>query len=96
MDEHRVQALPGGDLVLQGLRDLRAGIESIESLLVQIGATNLRLRGLDVPVSADSETPEHRLYARLRREHGPAAHGRHNALVRRLTSFERALSCVPR
>jgi hypothetical protein len=97
MDEETLRALPGGDLVVQGLRDLRAGVESIESLLVQVGATNLRLRGLDVPVSsADSETPEHRLYARLRREHGPAAHGRHNALVRRLTSFERALSCERR
>jgi hypothetical protein len=96
MDERTLSALPGGDLVLQGLRDLRAGIESIESLLVQVGATNLRLRGLDVPVSQDADTPEHRLYARLRREHGQAAHSRHNALVRRLASFERALPCVPR
>ena len=96
MDEQALRALPGGDLVVQGLRDLRAGIESIESLVVQVGATNLRLRGLDVPVSADAETPEHRLYARLQREHGRAAHSQHNALVRRLTSFERALSCERR
>lgn len=96
MDERALQALPGADLVLRGLRDLRAGVESIESLLVQIGATNLRLRGLDVPVSPQADPPEHRLYARLRREHGRAAHSRHNALVRRLTSFERALPCAPR
>jgi hypothetical protein len=93
MDEDALRALPGSDLVLQGLRDLRAGIESIESLLVQVGATNLRLRGVDVPALAAPETPEHRLYVRLEREHGRAAHSRHNALVRRLTSFERALSC---
>lgn len=96
MDEHALQLLPGGDLVLRGLRDLRAGIESIESLLVQVGATNLRLRGFDVPVSQHPDTPEHRLYARLVREHGRGAHSRHNALVRRLSSFERALPCAPR
>jgi hypothetical protein len=96
VDERALQALPGGDLVLKGLRDLRAGVESTESLLVQIGATNLRLRGLDLPVSQHIDTPEHRLYARLRQEHGRAAHSRHNALVRRLASFERALRCVPR
>ena len=96
MDEQALQALPGAELVLRGLRDLRAGIDSIESLLVQIGATNLRLRGLDVPTSPHPDAPEHRLYARLQREHGTAAHSRHNALVRRLTSFERALSCVRR
>ena len=96
MDERALQALPGGDLVLRGLRDLRAGIESIESLLVQVGATNLRLRGLEVPAPRHTDPPEHRLYARLRHEHGRAAHSRHNALVRRLVSFERAVPCVPR
>ena len=96
MDERALQALPGGDLVLRGLRDLRAGIESIESLLVQVGATNLRLRGLEVPVPQHADPPEHRLYARLLREHGRGAHSRHNALVRRLVSFERAVPCVPR
>lgn len=96
MDERALQALPGGDLVLRGLRDLRVGIESIESLLVQVGATNLRLRGLEVPVPEHPDPPEHRLYARLRLEHGRGAHSRHNALVRRLVSFERALPCEPR
>ncbi len=96
MDERTLGSLPGGDLVLQGLHDLRAGIESVEALLVQIGATNLRLRGLDVPVTQSAEPPEHRLYSRLEQQHGDAAHSRHNALVRRLVSFERALPCVPR
>jgi hypothetical protein len=96
MDERILAALPGGDLVLQGLRDLHAGIESVEALLVQVGATNLRLRGLDVPVSLLADAPEHRLCARLQEQHGRAAHSRHNALVRRLVSFERALPCVLR
>jgi hypothetical protein len=47
-------------------------------------------------VSQHADAPEHRLYARLLRDHGRAAHSRHNALVRRLASFERALPCVPR
>jgi len=37
---------------------------------------------------------EHRLYGRLASDGGGAAHGRYNALVRRLVSFERALACV--
>jgi hypothetical protein len=96
MDERALVSLPGGDLVIRGLLDLRAGIESVEALLVQVGATNLRLRGLDVPMSQHVEAPEHRLYASLQRQHGGGAHSRHNALVRRLVSFERALPCVPR
>lgn len=96
MDERALRALPGGDMVVRGLGDLRAGVESIESLLVQVGATNLRLRGLDVPVWEHADPPEHRLYARLVQAHGRAAHSRHNALVRRLTSFERALPCERR
>lgn len=84
-------ALPGGDLVAQGVADLRDGVESVPSLLVSIGAPRLRALGLDVP--ATMPDPEHRLYERLSRENGDAAHSRYNALVRRLVSFERALAC---
>jgi hypothetical protein len=80
--------LPGDELVRQGIRDLERGVESPESLLVSIGAPRLRQLGLTLPQPFDS--PEHRLYELLRREHGDAAHSRYNALVRRLVSFERA------
>ena len=80
--------LPGGDLVAAGLDDLRAGRESAEALLVAIGAPRLRRLGFDVPERVDD--PERRLYELLAREHGDAAHGRYNALVRRLVSYERA------
>jgi len=85
-------ALPGADLVEQGLADLQRGIESHESLLVSIGAPRLRRLGLDVrqPLPA----PEHRLYSLLDAEHGDAAHSRYNALVRRLVSFERAAAAA--
>jgi hypothetical protein len=94
VDARTLTALPGADLVLKGLRDLEDGTESIEALLVRIGASKLRSFGLTVPASPSAVAPEHQLYARLEDTHGLAAHSRHNALVRRLVSFERALACV--
>jgi hypothetical protein len=87
-------ALPGHELVLRGLEDLVAGIESDEALLVSIGAPRLRQAGIDVPQPLDS--PEHRLYERLAAEDADAAHSRYNALVRRLVSFERAADAFAR
>jgi hypothetical protein len=80
--------LPGEDLVQRGIADLEARTESVEALLVSIGAPRLRRLGFAVEQPFDS--PEHRLYELLRAEHGDAAHSRYNALVRRLVSFERA------
>ena len=84
--------LPGADLVAQGLEDLARGEETLASLLVAIGAPRLRQLGLTVP-GAPAQ-PEHRLYALLAREDSDSAHGRYNALIRRLVSFERALGCA--
>jgi hypothetical protein len=71
--------IPGADLIEEGLADLRAGAVSVASLLVSIGAPRLRRLGLDVPAPlADPGS----------------THSRYNALVRRLTSFERALACT--
>lgn len=84
--------LPGAELVSKGLVDLGAGIESIEALLVSIGASRLAALGLDVPLPMSS--PEHRLYELLRADDPDGAHSRYNSLVRRLVSFERALECV--
>jgi hypothetical protein len=90
-----LDALPGGDLVRQGLDDLRRGVESIPALLVLSGGPRLRRLALDVPVVEPSEgLPEHRLYELLAEEHGNAAHSRYNALLRRLVSFARAAQCV--
>jgi hypothetical protein len=80
--------LPGADLVEAGIRDLERGVESVESLLVSIGAP--RLRRLGVLSVEPLPEPEDRLYALLSERHGNAAHGRYNALIRRLVSFERA------
>ena len=84
-------ALPGGELIERGLRELALGRETVASLLVSIGAP--RLRGIGVPVERALAEPEHRLYLLLARTDGDAAHSRYNALVRRLVSFERAAEC---
>jgi hypothetical protein len=55
--------LPGAGLVRQALTDLKNRIESVEALLVSIGAPRLRALGVDVPPPVPD--PEHRLYAIL-------------------------------
>ena len=85
--------LPGGDLIARGLEDLRRREETIESLLVSIGAPRLRRLGLDLPETTFS-TPEHRLYHLLAATDQDSAHSRYNAYIRRLVSFERTAECV--
>jgi hypothetical protein len=86
-------ALPGADLIRKGLTDLASGVESIESLLVLVGAPRLRRLGFDVPDDTPF-LPEDRLYAKLADEGSGSAHSRYNALIRRLVSFERAGECL--
>ena len=88
-----METLPGADLVQRGVADLDAGHESVEALLVSIGAPRLRTVGIDLP--APIASPEHRLYELLAREKGDdAAHSAYNSLIRRLVSFERAAACA--
>ncbi|MGQ0538950.1 MAG: hypothetical protein ACT4R6_08410 [Gemmatimonadaceae bacterium] len=83
---------PGGDLIEAGMADLRKGAVTVPALLVSIGAPKLQQLGYEVvhPIA----DPEHSLYALLAREDADSAHGRYNALVRRLVSFERAAACA--
>lgn len=85
--------LPGADLIEAGLRDLGAGRRSEAALLVLIGAPRLSRLGLVVQ-AASVERPEHELYRLLHDADPDAAHGRYNALLRRLVSFERAAACA--
>lgn len=89
----RYEDLPGAELVLPGIEDLRRGVESVPALLVSIGRPRLTRLGLDLPAN-DFEDPEHRLYALLAAEHGDAAHSRYNALLGRLLSFADAARCA--
>ncbi|HEU5264347.1 MAG TPA: hypothetical protein VFU34_06890 [Gaiellaceae bacterium] len=84
--------LPGHDLVSRGRADLDLGHETIEALLVSIGAP--RLLRLGIPVRAPIHDAELRLYALLAADDADSAHSRYNALVRRLVSFERAAECA--
>lgn len=85
-------ALPGAEIVERGLRDLDRRAETVESLLVSIGAP--RLRTLGFVVREPFAEPELRLYRHLAARHGAGAHARYNALVRRLVSFQRASACA--
>ena len=81
--------------MLAGLADLERDVESVPSLLVQIGAPRLRQLGFEVPPSI-KPAPELRLYDLLAVEHEDGAHSQYNALIRRLVSFERAAACAGR
>ena len=87
-----LEGLPGGDLIVEGLRDLAAGRDTIPALLVMIGAP--RLSALGLPIPRTSPGAEHRLYERLALDDAATAHSRYNALIRRLVSFERAAACA--
>lgn len=85
--------LPGADLIRKGLNDLSLGKVSNESLLVEIGASRLRVLGFEVAAS-QREQPDHELFLRLVAEDPARAHSRYNALLRRLTSFHHAARCA--
>ena len=86
-------AIPGGDLIDEGVTDLREGRETIAALLVAIGSPRLRRVGVELPDSLPAD-PEHRLYDLLAKDEPDSAHSRYNALIRRLVSFERAAECA--
>ena len=88
-------ALPGEDLIEEGVKDLREQRESIAALLVAIGAPRLRHLGIELPDTLP-DNPEHRLYDLLAKDDSDSAHSRYNALIRRLVSYERAAECVSR
>jgi hypothetical protein len=83
---------PGSELVEAGLLDLAEGRCTVPALVVSIGAPRLRQLGFDVvsPV----QDADHVLYRLLAAEDADSAHGRYNALIRRLVSFERAAACA--
>lgn len=81
--------LPGAEIVLPGIEDLKAGRESINALAVSAAAAKLGVRDLVGDVGAE-EPAAHRLYLRLNSELGDAAHSRYNAILARVASFARA------
>lgn len=90
MDARTLENLPGAEIVLPGIADLKRGQLSVNALAVQAAAPRLRLLGLDARSAEDGEPAAHRLYQRLQQEMGDGAHSRYNAILRRVASFARA------
>ena len=85
-----LEGLPGGDLIGQGLEDLRAGRLTVEACLVRIARPRLSRARL-LPEEPDRDDgAELELYQMLAAE-DLHAHSRYNALLRELISFEHAL-----
>lgn len=83
--------LPGADIILPGLEDLRNGpSKSIGSLLISIASIRLSQAGLDIPKKHLHKEPELELYNYLQRDQSdPYAY--YNALINTLNSFCLAL-----
>lgn len=86
-----MRKLPGGEIVVAGLSDLIAGLDTADAAAVAMASSRLREAGVPVPDLPEPSVPAaHHLYELLAAEHGNAAHSRYNATVRRLVSFARA------
>ncbi|MFL5898491.1 MAG: hypothetical protein ACJ76D_08530 [Solirubrobacterales bacterium] len=89
MPEQELDKLPGAEIVLPGIEDLKAGRETINALAVSAAATKLGVGDLVADVGAN-EPAAHRLYQRLNDELADGAHSRYNAILARVSSFARA------
>ncbi|MGQ0679723.1 MAG: hypothetical protein ACT4OM_08745 [Actinomycetota bacterium] len=85
--------LPGGELVEEGLADLRRGLMTTSALVVLIGKPRLLTLGIPVPELPEIDA-EKDLYRMLASQNEASAHSRYGALIRRLVSFERAAQCA--
>jgi len=83
--------LPGAEIILPGLSDLRSGeSNTIGALLAAIASTRLTEAGLDIPKNHLAPEPELTLYALLQDEREDA-YVYYNALLNQLNSFCNAL-----
>jgi hypothetical protein len=96
----KLNELPGSELILPGLEDLRQGRNNtIGSLLIalakplwkRLASVRLTAAGLDIPKKPLISEPELALYAHLQNERGSDAYSYYNALLNSLNSFCTAL-----
>jgi hypothetical protein len=86
--------LPGAELILPGLDDLRNGkTNSIGALLITIASKRLTEAGLDFPKDHLVPEPELALYAHLQTERDDS-YQYYNALLKSLSSFCDALELI--
>jgi hypothetical protein len=82
--------LPAQQIIRKGIDDLGNNVESIESLLVQIGWPRLKFLGAPIKQSWRDIDADRRLYSRLYLSDGHEAHSQYKSLLRQLSSFARA------
>ncbi len=83
--------LPGSELILPGLEDLRHGRnQTIGALLIAIASIRLAEAGLEIPNQRLASEPELALYAHLQTDRDDA-YAYYNALLNSLNSFCAAL-----
>jgi len=85
-----LDGLPGADLVVAGMADLKAGRDTPDAALVQTAASRLREIGIAVPSSSSRQPGSHRLYELLSDDDPAGAYSRYNALLGRMASFASA------
>ncbi len=91
-----LETLPGAELILPGLEDLRSGkTNTVGALLIAIALTRLNNAGLIIPKTPLAAEPELTLYAQLKRDRSDA-YPYYNALLARLVSFSNALELLNR
>lgn len=96
MSDERLKNLPGAEIVLPGLADLKAGRGTVNAAAVQAAAPRLRRIGLDTPDIRGEVPAAHRLYQQLSEELGDAAHAHYNAILARVASFAGAAELAQR
>jgi hypothetical protein len=87
VDEESLKKLPGAEIVLAGVADLKAGRKSLNATAVQCAAGRLRQIGLDARSAGGDIPAAHQLYRQLSSELGDGAHSRYNAILARVASF---------
>jgi hypothetical protein len=93
LEEPWMSGLPGEPAIRKGLQDFASGKKTLESLLIQIGASRLRSSGIPIEGKVDPDA-DYRLYELLESSHGDGAFSQYNAWIRQLVSFERALENI--
>lgn len=86
-----LKLLPGAELILPDLEDLRnSRNDTVGALLIAITRTRLTNAGLPIPQTTLASDPELTLYAKLKNERSDA-YPYYNALLTSLVSFCNAL-----
>ena len=92
VDESMLMTLPGGYLILRGIKELESGEPGEYGLLVLVSSMRLTELGIQLPQRDDIERPVNlQLYDLLQSCYGRGAYSRYKGLLRSLSSFIQTL-----